>query len=210
MAISAYRQGKLKKNPLLGSSLAVDPNRAQERKDFMSLYGEAKEVAGEGRAGMVRRLSERYQKFGAPHVKQMEGFGAERDKLAAVDTSKERMGARRELASADAGVAAGKQWLSKAGLKKFDAYSPSQQQVLEDARVKQYGEKGKQFQWRRKLAHGKKYYNELAAKKKEAYEGLVTENTARVARIGTLTGQYNEQRGMLQARADQYNRFLGI
>jgi len=212
MAISAYRQGKLKKNPLLGSSLAVDPNREQERKDFMSLYGEAKQIAGEGRAGMVRRLSERYQKFGAPHVQQMEGFGTERDKLAAIDTSKERMGAKKEYAAAQAGkTAADAPRLSKKGWLKYDErFTTEQKKLLSADRKARFGVKGAQQQWSRKVAEARKYYAGQAAQKKEAYEGLVAENTARVAQIGTLTGKYNEQRGLLQARADQYNRFLGV
>ncbi len=42
MAISAYRGEKLKKHALRGTSLAVDPTRASERKTFGDLYSRAR------------------------------------------------------------------------------------------------------------------------------------------------------------------------
>jgi len=75
MAVSAYNsEGNLKKNPLLGTSLAVDPNRKGMRQGFLDLYGEAKQRAGEGREGMLRRLSERNASLGAANQAELEGI----------------------------------------------------------------------------------------------------------------------------------------
>lgn len=67
MAISAYREGRLKKNPLLGTSLAIDPNRVAMRSGYQDLIKEARATANEGREGMLRRLSERYGSLQAEH-----------------------------------------------------------------------------------------------------------------------------------------------
>lgn len=73
MALSAYSsEGNLKKNPLLGTSLAVDPRRKAMRQGFLDLYGEAKKSAGEGRGGMLRRLSERNAALGAANQADLE------------------------------------------------------------------------------------------------------------------------------------------
>jgi hypothetical protein len=82
MAISAYdREGRLKKNPLLGTSLLSDPGRAEQREQFMSLHGEAKENVGEGRAGMLGKLAGRFKTFGGPEVERLDVIKRRQDKL---------------------------------------------------------------------------------------------------------------------------------
>jgi len=241
MAISAYKQGKLKKNPLLGTSLAVDPNREAERESFQALYGEAREIANEGRSGMVKRLSERYQDFGRPHVAEMGRLGAERSRLAGIDTSAERMQGKKDwFAARDTSEMADKTIrraakpgqgyefgdVSKAAEKhKMNIYTKAQRETLRKARKQEWGtalkaggRKGgtmnlgaesNDWNYARKLQHAKKYYNTELSKKKGAYDKLMADNAARVASIGTLTNQYNQQRGILDAKANQYNTFLG-
>jgi hypothetical protein len=62
---SAYdTSGRLKKNALLGTSLAVDPDQAVQKGQFEELHAEAKGVAGQGREPMLGRLQGRWQEFG--------------------------------------------------------------------------------------------------------------------------------------------------
>lgn len=64
MAISAYGpSGRLKKHALLGTSFAVDPKQELKRKQFETLYGEAKLAAGEGREPMLGALQSRFKGF---------------------------------------------------------------------------------------------------------------------------------------------------
>jgi len=79
MAVAAYTgRGLLRKNPLLGSSLDIDPARAGVREQYMSvLYPEARQQASKGREGMVRTLSERYKRFGDPHTERLKQIRSE-------------------------------------------------------------------------------------------------------------------------------------
>jgi hypothetical protein len=61
MPVSAYdAEGRLKKHALAGTSLAVDPSREAQRRQFGELYEEAKTDPAGGREAMLSRLSERY------------------------------------------------------------------------------------------------------------------------------------------------------
>jgi len=82
MAISAFgKEGRVRKNPLLGTSLLSDPGRAGQREQYMALHGEAKESAAEGRAGMLGKLAERFKAFGGPEVERLDVLKRRQDKL---------------------------------------------------------------------------------------------------------------------------------
>lgn len=88
-------QGRLKKNALRGTSLAVDPKRSKQRQQFQSLYEEARTEAGQGRVGMAGKLQSRAQKFGAAQRSRLAEIGAqqrgfEEEYRGAFDPEKER------------------------------------------------------------------------------------------------------------------------
>lgn len=76
-------EGRLKKHALLGTSLAVDPYRKEQREKFKSLYGEAKSAAGQGigREGMIGRLQTRWQEFGQPQMSRLGEIAREKGTL---------------------------------------------------------------------------------------------------------------------------------
>lgn len=63
MPTSAYKDGALKKNPLLGTATYSVAQRADQKDRLMGLYEEAKPMAAQGRAGMEGALAGRYAKF---------------------------------------------------------------------------------------------------------------------------------------------------
>lgn len=79
MALSAYRHGLLKKNPLLGTSFLVDPDMAVARARFMELHRAANT---EGREGMLARLANEYRQFGASHQARLQEIAAAKSPLA--------------------------------------------------------------------------------------------------------------------------------
>lgn len=72
MAISAYGpQGRLKKHPLLGTSMLSDPSRKDAVKQFRGLHQEAVASKDTSRAAGVKRLSKKYETFAAPHTTRL-------------------------------------------------------------------------------------------------------------------------------------------
>lgn len=72
MPVSAYDQsGRLKKHALAGTSLAVDPDRAEQRSQFQELHKEARTAGAKGRETMVNTLTDRYKKFGNPQMERL-------------------------------------------------------------------------------------------------------------------------------------------
>lgn len=63
MATSAYKGDQLKKNPLLGTATQSVASLAPRKERLMSLYGEAKAMAGQGRPGMKGTLAGRHARL---------------------------------------------------------------------------------------------------------------------------------------------------
>lgn len=79
MPVSAYdASGRLKKHALAGTSLAVDPGRAAERKQFGKLHEEATAAAGEGRQFMEDKLKQRFKSFGEPQQARLAEIAAQK------------------------------------------------------------------------------------------------------------------------------------
>lgn len=74
MPASAYKDGQLKKNPLLGTATQSVPSRAKQKERLLGLYGEAKSIAGQGRAGMEGVLAGRYARFAEPEQRALGGL----------------------------------------------------------------------------------------------------------------------------------------
>ena len=82
MAFSAYdAQGRLRKHPLQGTSLGVDPKRKTERKQFRELHTEAMGIGHLGREGMKERLKGRFRSFGQPQVQRLGALAEQRGGL---------------------------------------------------------------------------------------------------------------------------------
>ena len=63
MPASAYKDGQLKKNPLLGTATRTVASQAKRKERLLGLYGEAKTMAGRGREGMQGVLASRHARF---------------------------------------------------------------------------------------------------------------------------------------------------
>src|SRR3990172_6248485 len=60
----AFKGEQLKKNPLLGTATQTVASQAKRKERLMGLYGEAKTMAGQGRAGMKGVLASRNARLG--------------------------------------------------------------------------------------------------------------------------------------------------
>jgi hypothetical protein len=67
----------------MGTSLAVDPDRAKQREQFQALHEEAKSRPGEGREAMLNRIQGRWQQFGGAQTSRLQEIADRRESLAA-------------------------------------------------------------------------------------------------------------------------------
>lgn len=85
MAVSAFKDGMLKKNPFLGSSLLDDPNRSAELGGLREIYSEAKADPNAGRAGMLAKLAQRYREFGLPQMQRLSEINKQKADMQAIN-----------------------------------------------------------------------------------------------------------------------------
>lgn len=208
MAVSAYKDGRLKKNPLLGTALAADIDRGRERESFGQLYTEAKGMAGQGRAGMESVLAKRYAQFAEPGQKALgelrgkhEALQSEAAGLRDPELEAER---QRKLTSTstilntlqDPAI-----WKSK--------------HIPGDIRESFTKETGQKVQKKARGAQQlKKYYaqrqTELEAER-TSYEQQIADKAEELQLLGKpIEAEMERRQGSLQQQIADYNLFLGM
>jgi hypothetical protein len=206
MAISAFnKEGQVRKNPLLGTSLLSDPGRAEQREQFMSLHGEAKENAAEGRAGMLGKLAERFQAFGGPEVERLDVLKRRQDKLSSqandlrlegIGSAQDRLDSLRRIESGDK-----------------DPADSSVRKEYQQEWWKSEAYKTQEWKpWLQDIWLPREM--ELAeANYSQAYDAAAEDYYSQLGVLGqqheSLTLEQKEREGKLAERAGLYNMFLG-
>ena len=203
---SAFKDGHLKKNPLLGTSFGTNPERAQDRDRFMSLYKEAKTHAGEGREGMQGRLAGRYAKFAEANQKALGNTQAKYEdlqrKAANARSPEEEERLRKKLIDSESKLdrlKSATKWkhIPSEYLQEYTSsskYDPNPRRGMI--------EKMKQF-------YGGEAMDTVAAQ--EAYEQDVADKVSRYQSEGApLAADMERRQHSLQQRIADYNLFLGI
>lgn len=222
MALAAYdAQGRLKKHALLGTSLAVDPNRASQRQAFEDLYGEAKQAAsqGVGREGFLNTLSNRYGAYerGSTQslnelARQAHGFEDEASKLRDrefEDEVRTRASKFRDMTSGLKDIDATKfRKVRKAASPLVDEAQQKWKQMTPQERANYTVNKGmnrKQFAMDYVLGGEKRAMDEYAA-----YEAKINQEVDRInANYIPLQQEYADRQQRLADRVELYNLFLG-
>lgn len=99
MAISAYSGEKLKKHALQGTSLAVDPTRARERKTFGDLYSRARANPSTSRADL--RESTATEFYGGERKKGLAAIANARGQIGVLGGEISDLEKRRGIAQSD-------------------------------------------------------------------------------------------------------------
>jgi len=204
--ISAYRDGRLKKNPLLGTSLAVDPNRQAMRQGFMDLYGLAKNRGvGEGRPGMLAELADQNARLGQIHAPRLAQMPQAYTDIA---TEAGSYSDPKEIERLSGRSTSAQKYLDDLakitkGKKKINLHPDYKVEI--DTAYREAGSPGDKDRFTKSylssMASEYKAYTDQAAAKAQAlhttkYTPLVEEET--------------ERRRILQDRADLFNAFLGM
>lgn len=224
--VAAYdEQGRLKKHALLGTSLAVDPNRASQRQQFEELYGEAKTAAsqGIGREGFLNRLSDRFGSYAQGQqptlgelARQSQGFVTEAQKLRDFkfeDETRQRAQKFHDMTSglrdAEGKVTASKFGQIKKGAKALTMEAKKKWETMTPRERAEYkvskGVGGKQFMMDYVLGGEKRAMDEYAT-----YEANINQEVDRINQsLIPIQQEYADRQQRLADRVELYNLFLG-
>jgi hypothetical protein len=224
--VAAYDEmGRLKKNALLGTSLAVDPNRATQRQAFNDLYGEAKEAAtqGMGREGFLSRLSSRYGDYERSQhqtlgelARQSQGFVSEAQKLRDFekeDELRQRASKFRDMTSGLKGKD-GKLEAAEFGQLKKSApalVDEAQQKWKKMTPIEKAEQKvGKGVNQRRWIMDYVLGGEKRAMDEHAAYEANINQEVDRInSSLIPIQQEYADRQQRLADRVELYNLFLG-
>jgi len=206
MAISAYRDGRLKKNPLLGTSLAVDPNRQVMRQGFMDLYSTAKgRGVAEGRPGMLAELADQYSRLGQIHQPRLAQIPQEYTDIATEASSYSNPEDLARISQRSTTAQKYLEDLSKItkGKKKINLSSEYKNEI--DAAYKEAGSPGDKDRFTKEYLSNmsselKAYQDQASAKAQQLHTYKYT----------PLAEEETQRRRILQDRADLFNAFLGM
>lgn len=204
--LSAYSHGNLKKNPLLGTSLAVDPNRQAMRQGFNDLYSEAKSRGtGEGRSGMLSELASQYASLGQYHSPRLAQIPNE---YADIATEASSYSSPKEIERLSKRSTTAQKYLDDLskitkGKKKIKLIPAYKSEI--DAAYKEAGRPGDKNRFTRdylsNMASEFKTYTSAASAKSQKLHD---------ERYIPLAEEETQRRRSLQDRADLFNAFLGI
>jgi hypothetical protein len=208
MAVSAYRGGQLKKNPLLGTALGVDPSRAGERERFSQLHTEAKGMAGKGRAGMESSLARRYARFSETNQAALGSLGGQyrslQDEARGLRDPDREAELAENISTREGRIErfSGKKG-RKLARKRFKKDVKSGKISRSDA-IKHWGERSKYIQDRAQTNLG------TAKTAQQTYEtGIADSTKALQGRGQEIEGEMERRTSALHQRISDYNLFLG-
>lgn len=216
MATAYDTQGRLKKHPLLGTALGVDPSRAEEREQFLTLHKEATSIAGEGRKGMEGRLASRYAERTASEQQALGGLGSQYAELQKQGASLRDPSKDKELAEAVASSRA--DWSNVQSAKKLVQITPELQTKFKE----QMGLDPRGFRkWKRKhktpisraeaiQKHFGGKLSEVELQQKEYEEELEEKASALQAQGAPIAAEMQRRKGKLEDMIYSYNMFLGV
>jgi hypothetical protein len=229
MAVSAYdAAGRLKKNPLLGTSFASDPTRALEREQYMGLHSEAK---GRTREEMEGLLTSRFQAYGRPQMTKLEELAEQeagiQQEYAGLRDPEEELGFQKQIQKAGKFLAPydQSQYRTKTGKLKTGAIYKTLP-TSEKQGIKQAWKllSGKEKQSYKKTAKGKKgggiasfaqaefmRQQRAAQKARSDYTDRINEEIDQLnERYIPIQQDIASRESKLADRVDFYNMFLGV